>query len=88
MLFFSGIPQRLEPKCCISTPSDVALELNFTDTSLISGQDNKKSGPWNSQKLVSRSGHKLWFQPPSNLNASILNLQTKSTLESQGKNRS
>lgn len=59
MLFFSVAPQGLELKCSISIPSDVALELNFTDTSLISGQDSQKSGSWNSQKVASRSGHKL-----------------------------
>lgn len=64
-LFFSVTPRGLEPKCSISTPSDVALELNFTDTSLISGQDNQKSGPWNTQKAASRSRHKLCgFSPP------------------------
>lgn len=64
MLFFSITPQRLEPKCCISTPSDVALELSFTDTSLISGQDNKKSGLGIPRNLHPDLDINCGFSPP------------------------
>lgn len=44
---------------CFPHPGDVALKLNFIDTSVISGQDNQKPRLSNFQKVASRSGHKL-----------------------------